>query len=236
MAANCGTILDLGCIYCGQATIAVGDTVFPATGTFTAVFQYAGTEVLLQFEGVEGEAMLVPIGNLGSPYTYTFHILDPDEERVTLSSDSDAIEYGCARFQLKTALVGELVPIDLTGLTCEQLNDEDLGLTEDQLLDCILPEYDFSSEDVLEALTDQQEADLTAAFGGGGPCDPATVRNSDSTYSDTVAAGAELVLPDVEHTDSDGAPVTLPALTPFVATPCVAAPPDYYYATAIGHP
>lgn len=52
-------------------------------------------------------------------------------------------------------------------------------------------------------------------------CDDATVRNSDSTYTDTVASGAILVLPDITHTDSDGVtPVTLPAQTPFVATVC----------------
>ena len=55
---------------------------------------------------------------------------------------------------------------------------------------------------------------------GAGDCDPATVTNSDSSYTQEVAAGATLNLPDVTHTDSDGSPVTLPGMVAFVATPC----------------
>ena len=51
-------------------------------------------------------------------------------------------------------------------------------------------------------------------------CDAATVTNSDDSYTRTVASGATLELPDVTHTDSDGSPVTLPGMEPFVATPC----------------
>lgn len=51
-------------------------------------------------------------------------------------------------------------------------------------------------------------------------CDAATVTNSDSSYTQEVAAGATLNLPDVTHTDSDGSPVTLPGMVAFVATPC----------------
>lgn len=51
-------------------------------------------------------------------------------------------------------------------------------------------------------------------------CPPGTVQNSDVTYSEQVASGGVLELPDITHTDSDGSPVTLPAQTPFVATPC----------------
>lgn len=56
-----------------------------------------------------------------------------------------------------------------------------------------------------------------------GPCPPCAagaVRNSDSSYTQEVAAGATLNLPDVTHTDSDGSPVTLPGMVAFVATPC----------------
>ncbi|MEO8589423.1 MAG: hypothetical protein ABI432_08655 [Flavobacteriales bacterium] len=48
---------------------------------------------------------------------------------------------------------------------------------------------------------------------------PSHVQNSDLTYDVVVAPGDTLPLPDVTHTDSDGAPVTIPAMTPFVATP-----------------
>jgi len=51
-------------------------------------------------------------------------------------------------------------------------------------------------------------------------CDAATVTNSDDSYMQTVASGATLELPDVTHTDSDGAEVVLPAMTPFEATLC----------------
>ncbi|HMU15396.1 MAG TPA: hypothetical protein PKE53_15515, partial [Flavobacteriales bacterium] len=51
-------------------------------------------------------------------------------------------------------------------------------------------------------------------------CDAATVTNSDDSYTRTVASGATLELPDVTHTDSDGAEVVLPAMTPFEATLC----------------
>lgn len=53
-----------------------------------------------------------------------------------------------------------------------------------------------------------------------GECVPGAVRNSDSSYTASVASGGTLVLPDVTHTDSDGSPVTLPGMEPFVATPC----------------
>lgn len=51
-------------------------------------------------------------------------------------------------------------------------------------------------------------------------CDAATVTNSDDSYTQTVASGATLELPDVTHTDSDGTEVVLPAMTPFEATLC----------------
>lgn len=51
------------------------------------------------------------------------------------------------------------------------------------------------------------------------------VRNSDGTYRVELEAPADHVLPNVTHTNSDGLPVTLPAMTPFVATACPASPP-----------
>jgi hypothetical protein len=49
---------------------------------------------------------------------------------------------------------------------------------------------------------------------------PGSVVNSDASYLLTVPSGAATPLPDVTHTDSDGAPVTLPGMVPFVATAC----------------
>lgn len=47
----------------------------------------------------------------------------------------------------------------------------------------------------------------------------ATVVNSDRTYTLLAPARRESVLPDVEHTDTGGDKVTLPAMTPMVCTP-----------------
>ncbi len=45
------------------------------------------------------------------------------------------------------------------------------------------------------------------------------VSNSNNTYSVEVLATDDLVLPDVTHTQSDGSPLVLPAITPVVCTP-----------------
>lgn len=58
-----------------------------------------------------------------------------------------------------------------------------------------------------------------------GECVPGAVRNSDDTYTASVASGGTLTLPDVTHTDSDGSAVSTPAMVPFVATACVGALP-----------
>jgi hypothetical protein len=44
------------------------------------------------------------------------------------------------------------------------------------------------------------------------PCADATVENSNQSYSDTVASGGTLVLPDITVTDSDGSTFTQPAV------------------------
>lgn len=99
--------------------------------------------------------------------------------------------------------------IDVTTLTCLQLAD----LTDGQHA-CII---EFIADATLVAnVTASQQAALIAAF-----CVLANVRNSDSTYTDTVAGGDTLVLPDIVHTDSDASAVILPAQTPMVCTPCI---------------
>lgn len=47
----------------------------------------------------------------------------------------------------------------------------------------------------------------------------ATVVNSDATYTKQAPVDATTVLPDVTHTDTNGAPTILPAMTPMVCTP-----------------
>lgn len=50
-------------------------------------------------------------------------------------------------------------------------------------------------------------------------CLDATVENSDQSYTDTVASGGTLVLPDITVTDSDGTIRTQPSVTDVVCTP-----------------
>lgn len=54
-------------------------------------------------------------------------------------------------------------------------------------------------------------------------CADATVENSDATYTQTIASGATLELPDITVTDSDGTIYNVPAVTDVVCTfnpPC----------------
>lgn len=50
-------------------------------------------------------------------------------------------------------------------------------------------------------------------------CLDATVENSDQSYTDTIASGGTLVLPDITVTDSDGSTYTQPAVTDVFCTP-----------------
>lgn len=51
------------------------------------------------------------------------------------------------------------------------------------------------------------------------PVSPATVENSDESYSTTVASGGTLVLPDITVTDSDGSTYTQPSVQDVTCTP-----------------
>lgn len=95
--------------------------------------------------------------------------------------------------------------------------------------DCIVGECDGVSSDILQAIDfclrenfdrlTQTQKDCISNFLCGTP-DPATVRNSDSSYSTTVASGATLVLPDITVTDSDGSTSTVPSVQDVTCTPC----------------
>jgi hypothetical protein len=52
----------------------------------------------------------------------------------------------------------------------------------------------------------------------GGACAPATIENSNATYTDTVVSGGTLVLPDITVTDSDGSTYTQPSVEDVVCT------------------
>lgn len=53
-----------------------------------------------------------------------------------------------------------------------------------------------------------------------GACADATVENSNSSYSETVASGGSLVLPDITFTDSDGSTSSVPSVQDITATLC----------------
>lgn len=53
------------------------------------------------------------------------------------------------------------------------------------------------------------------------PCDPVRVHNSTDTYDVTVGAGTDLVLPDIDVTQSDGTTSAYPAMEDVVCDPCV---------------
>jgi lysophospholipase L1-like esterase len=79
---------------------------------------------------------------------------------------------------------------DVSGLSCPNLNHPTLGLTQEQRLQCVLPQYDFSEDDTFNALTDQQEDDLAERLGGTGPAEPTTVNGTESdTPTITVLQG-----------------------------------------------
>lgn len=129
------------------------------------------------------------------------------------------------------------VPVDVSGLSCSNLNDASLGLTDQQRLVCVLPGYDFADSTVQNALTAQQVADLTAWLGGG-VFTPATVYKSNgstlvveldsgetysipkhSIYYTTISRGnllvqadefdVDFVIPNITLTDDEGAELPL---------------------------
>lgn len=70
---------------------------------------------------------------------------------------------------------------------------------------------------------DSLGAVVTTIIAGGSyiisACAAGSVRNSDSTYTNTVASGGSLVLADITHVDSDGSGVSFPSAKIFTCTP-----------------
>lgn len=156
MAAASGPVYNAGCLWCGQPGVVLpGNAVF--TGTHVAWFNYAGQCVCIEFEAVQGEPMVVPVGNLGAPYTYTFHVEQPDEEGLFVLT-VDGKEYERFRLCIKVPLVGQVVMMDAEAITCENLNDPENGLSASQRVECILPTYTLA--EFMAGLTDGQKAAL----------------------------------------------------------------------------
>lgn len=125
---------------------------------------------------------------------------------VTISIKSDCIPNDCS-------------PSD----SCERLL---ASLTNSELLDCILPSYDFADTTTLDHLTAQQELDLQTAL-----CDVATVEINGTTYGTipsgatedipvensvgtplgVVTPGVSVVISDITKTDTDGTVSAVPA-------------------------
>jgi hypothetical protein len=99
---------------------------------------------------------------------------------------------------------------------------------------CDIPIFDYDFDSVYESTCQPvlifKDGILIDTVPSGGvyeyfsdTCENATVQNSDNSYSDTVASGGTLVLPDITVTDSDGTTYTQPAVTDVFCTipdPC----------------
>lgn len=169
---NCSKVFKLGCFVCGQPNVLLPFAA-PSTGTYRAVFVLDGVRVWHDFEAVEGENLLVPIGGLNENFYHRFYVEDEVGEQVLFTQEGT--EYDCIGFRLMPGLQAEGTLLHLPAVTCENLTDPTDGLTTTQLLVCILPVYNFGDEATLAALTAQQVTDLIAALCvGGGPCDPLT--------------------------------------------------------------
>lgn len=108
------------------------------------------------------------------------------------------------------------------------------SLTRAELLECILPWYDFANSEVVNSLSEQQELDLqnalcdvsTVEINGtlygtipGGATEDIPVINSASTPLGTVNAGINVVIEDITKTDTDGTTSSIPAGVNVTCTP-----------------
>lgn len=151
--------------------------------------------------------------------------------RVVTATTGAAKELlGAARVRV----VGQRIAVDGVG-QAEKLSDIplqwsliaiDMDLEVIGTADCLFGCGDGPSV-LCSVITTATNAEVVECLGDrineiceSGPSDPVTVANSDGSYAVEVDCGEGLILPDVTNTDSDGTPVTLPAQTPFVATPC----------------
>jgi len=80
--------------------------------------------------------------------------------------------------------------------------------------------------------------DSGVEYAGSGDIEIANVRttNSDDTFIQIDTFNGFVELPDVTHTDTDGTPTTVPAMTPFVCTPATPTPDGLYNPTKTGNP
>ncbi len=209
MPAASGPSYDLGCIVCGTPTVTL-EGLAPETGTYTAWFAYAGTCVCIQFEGVAGFPLLVPIASLGSPYSYTFHVELPSGGVYTY--DDGTTTWQNWHFCLKSPLVGEVVQVPLAAFTCVNLTDPTNGLTPDQRVVCLLPTYTLA--EFQAGTTPEQQAQLTAWLCDGGSGEPVLLKVSDGTTVITLDPGDAFIVRAVKTKAINAAGVEVDWLTP----------------------
>lgn len=157
---------------------------------------------------------------------------------VTATTGAAKELLGAARVRV----VGQRIAVDGVG-QAEKISDIplqwsliaiDMDLEVIGTADCLVGCEDGPSV-LCSVITTATNAEVVECLGDrineiceSGPSDPVTVANSDGSYAVQVPCGEGLILPDVTNTDSDGTPVTLPAQTPFVATPCGASGADVH--------
>jgi hypothetical protein len=75
------------------------------------------------------------------------------------------------------------------------------------------------TEATIDRLTPEQIACVENYLCEIVPCDDATYTNSDGSYSGSIASGANLDIPNIDFTDSDGTTTSVPSVQNIVATP-----------------
>lgn len=116
-------------------------------------------------------------------------------------------------FENQGTIIPTCDPVDLT------FNGNAITSTPSGGTKTIIVQNDASTPAQVGTAILDNTGNLTVSVPAASVCADATVENSDLSYSNTVASGGTLVLPDVTNTDSDGSPVTVPAQTPFICTP-----------------
>lgn len=111
--------------------------------------------------------------------------------------------------------IGTTILNDLSGVSCANINHATLGLTAAQRRTCVLPQFDFATDADFDALTDQQEDDLTDRLGGGGADVDVTV-NGDLVASAAPGTNVDLLVQDEDGNEIEvtinGSIITIPAM------------------------
>lgn len=165
---------------------------------------------------------------------------------VRFTSDTNQLSVYCVCSNIATVGTTVVLTVTETGSTTAVAANGEVQLSPPG--DWVMTIWEQTSSTNIDpqnaAVQRQVHTELVTVAGDdigavGDPCPPCnddvTVENSDATYTETVDCGDTLVLPDVDHTDSDGSTVTLPAQTPMVCT-TAASGYSWFHIHAIGIP